>query len=101
MHDLVELFLRFMRDSSLSGPFNNTAPNPVTNREFSRAIGHALHRPVLLHAPGWAMRALYGELAHLYLSGQKVLPARHLQADFRYQYAHIDAALQEVLQDGN
>jgi hypothetical protein len=97
MHDLLESFLLFMRDNSLSGAFNNTAPNPVTNREFSRAIGRALHRPVLLRAPGWARRLRYGELAHLYLTGQKVLPARHLKAGFEYRYPFIDAALQAAL----
>jgi len=97
IHDLLESFLLFMRDNSLSGAFNNTAPNPVTNREFSRAIGRALHRPVLLRAPGWAMRLRYGELAHLYLTGQKVLPARHLRAGFEYRYPFIDAALRAAL----
>lgn len=49
--DLLEMFLRFMQDESLSGPFNNTAPAPVTNRQFARAIGRALRRPVLLRPP--------------------------------------------------
>jgi uncharacterized protein (TIGR01777 family) len=98
LHDLLELFLHCMRDRSLSGPFNNTAPTPVTNRGFSRAIGRALHRPVLLRAPGWAMRLRYGGLAHLYLTGQYVVPARHLQAGFEYRYPDIDSALQAALQ---
>jgi len=97
MHDLLEIFLLFMRDGSLSGSFNNTAPNPVSNHEFSRAIGRALHRPVLLRVPDWAMRLRYGELAHLYLTGQKVLPARLLQAGFGYRYPFIDPALQAAL----
>jgi hypothetical protein len=101
MHDLLEIFLRFMRDGTLSGPFNNTAPTPVSNREFSKAIGRALHRPVLLRAPGWAMRLLYGELAHLYLTGQKVVPVRHLQAGFEYRYPDIDAAVQAALQNSD
>lgn len=97
MHDLVRLFLRFMQQEKLSGAFNNTAPHPVTNREFSLAIGRALRRPVLLRAPGWAMRLAYGEMAHLYLTGQRVIPARHLEAGFGYRYTSIDAALNEAL----
>jgi hypothetical protein len=97
MHDLLNLFLRFMQDGSLSGAFNNTAPRPVTNSEFSRAIGRALHRPVLLRSPGWAMRLLYGEMAHLYLTGQRVIPARHLEAGFVYRYPDIDSALEDAL----
>ena len=97
MHDLLDLFLRFIHDDSLSGPFNNTAPGPVTNRAFSRALGRALHRPVLLCSPAWAMRLLYGEMAHLYVTGQRVIPARHLQARFTYRYPDIGAALEDAL----
>ncbi len=98
MHDLLNIFLRFMRQSDLAGPFNNTSPNPVTNREFARTIGKVLKRPVLLHIPGWAMHLMYGEMAHLYLTGQRVIPARHIQAGFDYRYPDIEAALQEALQ---
>lgn len=98
MHDLIRMFVQFMEDDALSGAFNNTAPNPVTNHEFSDAIGRALHRPVLLRAPALAMRAMYGEMAHLYLTGQKVIPQRHLQNGFQYRYPDIDSALAEALQ---
>jgi NAD dependent epimerase/dehydratase family enzyme len=97
MDDLLRLFIDCMQEESLSGPFNNTAPQPVTNREFSRAIGRAVRRPVLLRAPGPAMRLLYGEMAHLYLTGQRVIPARHLQAGFEYRYVDIDTAVSEAL----
>jgi uncharacterized protein (TIGR01777 family) len=95
MHDLLNLFERFMQDVSLSGAFNNTAPGPVTNHVFSRAIGRALHRPVLLRLPGWAMRLLYGEMAHRYLPGQRTIPAHNLQAGFAHRYPDIEAALRE------
>jgi uncharacterized protein (TIGR01777 family) len=97
--DLVNMFIGFMQDTSLAGPFNNTSPHPVTNREFSQALGRALQRPVWLRSPGWAMHLLYGEMAHLFLTGQRVIPARHLQAGFDYCYPYIDAALEEALQD--
>ncbi len=100
LSDLLDMFLRFMDDESLHGVFNNTAPEPVRNRDFSRAIGRALRRPVMLRAPAWAMRLLYGEMAHIYLTGQKVIPARHLQAGFEYGYPDIDTALREALQAG-
>ena len=63
MHDLLDGFLLFMQDASASGAYNNTAPAPVTNHAFSHAIGRALHRPVLLRAPAFAMRLMYGEMA--------------------------------------
>lgn len=93
MQDLNDLFLRFMRDDSLHGAFNNTAPNPVTNREFATSIGRAVGRPVLLRAPGWLIRLAMGEMAHLYLTGQRVIPERHLQGGFRYRYPDIESAL--------
>lgn len=93
MDDLVDLFIRFMREPGLSGAFNNTAPDPVTQREFSKQLGRAIHRPVFLRAPGFAMRVLYGEMAHLYLTGQKVLPYRHMKAGHEYRYPGITEAL--------
>ncbi|HEY9150928.1 MAG TPA: TIGR01777 family oxidoreductase [Gammaproteobacteria bacterium] len=93
MQDLIDLFVRFMHDDSLHGAFNNTAPNPVTNREFSKSIGRAVGRPVFLRAPGWSIRLAMGEMAHLYLTGQKVVPERHLQAGYRYRYPDIESAL--------
>ena len=98
MQDLIGMFFRFMVDDTLSGPFNNTSPNPVTNRQFAKTIGKVLHRPVLLRIPGRAMHLLYGEMAHLYVTGQKVIPHRHLQSGFDYQYPDIESALREALQ---
>lgn len=93
MDDLVDLFLLFMRDDTLRGAFNNTAPNPVTNREFAHAIGRAVQRTVRLRAPAWLMRLAVGGMAHLYLTGQRVVPDRHLRAGHHYRHPDIDAAL--------
>lgn len=97
MEDLIRMFLRFMSDDALTGPFNNCAPTPVTNRDFARTIARVLRRPVMLRAPGWAMRALYGEMAHLYLTGQRVIPKRHLDAHFVYAYPDIETAVRAAL----
>jgi uncharacterized protein (TIGR01777 family) len=97
MHDLLEVFLRFMRDDGLQGVFNNTAPHPVTNRDFASHLGRAVKRPVALRVPGWLLRPMLGEMAHLYLTGQKVIPERHLQAGFAYRYPHIAEALEAAL----
>jgi uncharacterized protein (TIGR01777 family) len=100
MHDLLGMYIRFMQDASLYGTFNNTSPNPVTNRDFSKAIGRALHRPVS-RVPGWAMRLRFGEMARLYLTGQRVIPARHLGTGFEFRYPDIDSALEAALQGGD
>lgn len=98
LEDLLDLFCDFMSDESLSGAFNNTAPNPVTHREFVRTLGRVLRRPVILRVPDSAYRLLVGEMARLHLTGQRVIPMRHLERGFRYRYPTLQAALGAVLE---
>jgi uncharacterized protein len=79
------------------GPVNLTAPHPVTNAELSRALGRALHRPAILPVPGLALRLLYGEMAEIVTTGQRVLPARLRQLGFEFRHPGLDPALQDVL----
>lgn len=95
--DLVDRFLRFMREEDLEGAFNNTAPEPVTHREFSRTLGEVLGRPVLLRVPAWVQRLLVGEMARLQVTGQRVVPARHLADGVRYRHPALRSALQAAL----
>ena len=62
----------------MAGPVNVTAPNPVTNAEFTKALGRALHRPTVFPTPKLALHAMFGEemVAEMLLAGQRVLPAR-------------------------
>ena len=99
MDDLIDIFLRFMADERLSGPFNNTSPEPVTNREFAQTLGQVLHRPVFLRAPAWALRLLKGEMAHLYVTGQRVIPARHLDQGHVFRYPALRSALEHVFSE--
>jgi NAD dependent epimerase/dehydratase family enzyme len=86
-----------IRDERAVGPFNVTAPAPVTNREFTRALGRALHRPAVIPVPAFALRLVLGELSSALLTGQRVLPAHAEQLGFRFVYADLDAALASVL----
>ena len=87
-----------LQTPSLSGPVNVVAPNPVTNLEFTRALGRALHRPTLLPAPGFALRLAFGEMAQAtILASERVLPARLSAAGFHFEYPEIEAALRAVL----
>lgn len=97
MDDVVAVFMRLIADDSLSGPFNVTAPQPQTNRDFARTLGRVLQRPVLLRIPGWAVRLMVGEMARLYLTGQKVVPRRLLEAGYDFKYPQLDMALRAVL----
>lgn len=95
--DLIDIVLHLMANESLQGPFNATTPNPQTNRDFASKLGAALHRPAFMWAPGWAMRLLVGEMAHLYVTGQKVIPKRLLESGYKFRYPELSLALSEIL----
>jgi hypothetical protein len=96
--DWVSLVRWVVGTPGLDGPFNATAPYPVTNAEFARTLGHALHRPAVLPAPGFALRLLLGEMAQaLLLSGQHVTPHRAIDLGFRFAFERLDAALADLL----
>ncbi|MGN6800061.1 MAG: TIGR01777 family oxidoreductase [Gaiellaceae bacterium] len=91
--DLVRLYLAALDEPRWSGPVNATAPEPVTNREFSHALGRALRRPAILPIPGFALGLLYGEMASVITTGQRVVPAHALERGFEFQHATVDGAL--------
>lgn len=95
--DLIALILRLLEDQNASGAYNGTAPQPVSNREFSRTLGRVLRRPAVLPLPGFMVRLLVGEMAHLLLTGQKVMPQRPLEQGFRFRFPDLEAALREAL----
>ena len=67
-------------------PVNGTAPEPVTNKEFSRALGRALHRPAFAPVPGFAVRVLYGEMADIVVCGQRAVPKRTQALGFSFRH---------------
>jgi NAD dependent epimerase/dehydratase family enzyme len=83
-----------LNSGSADGAFNATAPEPVTNRVFSAALGHALRRPSWLPVPAPALGVLFGELAGpLLIRGQRVIPGRALAAGFTFAHPGIDDAM--------
>ena len=91
--------IRFALESDISGPVNLTSPNPVTNAQFTKALGKALGRPTVFPFPAFAARAMFGEMAEeALLTGQRALPAKLLGAGFSFEYAELDAALAHVLE---
>lgn len=80
-----------------AGPFNLTAPRPLTNRDFSRALGKALRRPSLLPAPGFALRLALGEMADMVLTGQRAVPHRLLELGYAFQFTEAGTALSDLL----
>jgi uncharacterized protein len=92
--DWVALVRWAIDTPAAGGPINATAPRPVTNREFSRALGRALHRPAFMPAPAFALRLALGEMADaLLLSGQRAVPAKAEHLGFRFRYTLLDEAL--------
>jgi uncharacterized protein (TIGR01777 family) len=96
--DLVRLIIHAIATRSLAGPVNAVAPEPVTNADFTAALGRALARPALVPIPGWPLRMLLGAFAEeLLLSGQRVLPTAALRSGFQFDYPAIDAALAQIV----
>jgi len=95
--DLVALYLRALDDAAWTGAVNGTAPEPVTNKDFSRALGRALHRPAFAPVPGFAVRVLYGEMADIVVNGQRAVPKRTQALGFSFRHPQLDEALRDAL----
>jgi len=90
--------IRFLIETEeASGPFNLTAPHPLTNAEFGRAVGRVLGRPAWLPAPALALRLALGEMATVVLDGQRAVPRRLLDLGFTFRFPEAEAALRDLL----
>jgi hypothetical protein len=98
--DWIDLVRWAIRTPDAGGAINATAPHPVTNAAFARALGRAMHRPAFMPAPAFALRLLLGEMADaLLLSGQRAVPRRAERGGFTFTYAKVDEALQAIFRD--
>lgn len=93
--DLVGIYL--MALDGAAGPVNACAPNPVTNADFTKALGAAIKRPTMLPVPTFALRALLGEGAQILLEGQRVLPKRTEELGYRFCFSELKDALANLL----
>ena len=92
--DEVAAIRHALWDKKVSGPLNLTAPHPVTNREFARALGKVLRRPSFLPLPAFAVKLLFGEMGqNLLLDGQKVLPRKLQATGYRFSHPDLESAL--------
>lgn len=98
LDDVVGAIEYVLANDSLRGPINFVAPNPVRNKEFTKALGKVLSRPTLFLIPEFGVRLAFGEMADaLLLSSQRVEPQRLKQVNFQFQYMHLEVALKHVL----
>jgi len=95
--DLVGLYLAALDGDDWSGPLNGTAPEPVTNAAFSKALGRALHRPSFAPVPGFAVKLLYGDMSEIVTEGQRAVPERPQALGFAYAHPDLDEALRSAL----
>ncbi len=95
--DIVGLYLKALDDPSWSGAYNGAAPEPVTNKEFSRALGKALHRPSISPVPAFAIKLLYGEMAEIVVEGQRAVPERALAGGYAFAHPELQPALDSAL----
>ena len=98
-HDWTEMVRWIVDTPQVDGAVNVTAPHPVTNAEFSRALGRALHRPSLAPVPRVALKIVLGELADALLASQRAMPARAQAAGYHFRYPEIDIAFRGIFGD--
>ena len=95
--DVAGLYLAALDGDDWTGPVNATAPEPVTNRTFSKALGRALHRPAIAPVPGLAVRTLYGKMAEIVTQSQRVIPRRAQEHGYAFAHPDLDEALRSAL----
>ena len=90
--------IRFViENKNANGVYNLSAPQPLTNKEFTQAIGKVLGRPTLMPVPAFAMKTMFGEMSTLLLDGQRQIPARLMKEGFKFQFTDATVALKDVL----
>lgn len=94
LEDLLRLFLLGIENPLACGPINATSPNPVQNKEFSRALGKAIHRPCWAPVPAFLLKLALGEMAQMLLTGQRVVPAAAEKLGFQFRYPNLQEALE-------
>ena len=99
LHDEVAAIRHLIDAEGLSGPFNLTAPQPLTNREITAAMGRVLHRPTLLAVPAPVLRLALGEMAQEVLGSARVVPTRLVESGFSFAFPDIEEALRAALRD--
>ncbi|KPH92533.1 Epimerase family protein [Pseudoalteromonas sp. P1-16-1b] len=95
--DMVQLILFLIRNKEISGAVNATAPEPLSNKQFSQSLAKALSRPAFMPMPAGVLNILMGEMADLLTTGQYVVPKKALDHNYRFHFTKIDAALESLV----
>lgn len=99
LEDMANIYAWLLNNEQASGVFNASAPNPVTNADFTKTLGKALSRPAFLPMPEAVLKLLFGEMADLLLVSNKMLPQRLIEEGFQFSYPQLDEALQNIVKN--
>jgi hypothetical protein len=100
LDDVVGMYLAAVDTAGWTGPVNATGPAPVTNRDFSKALGRALHRPAIAPVPGLAVKLLFGKMSEIVTGGQRAVPRRAAELGYDFRHPELGPALADVLGGG-
>jgi uncharacterized protein len=95
--DLIGMYLAALDSPGFAGPINASAPAPATNRDFSKALGKALHRPAAAPVPGFTIKLMYGEMSQIVLTGVRMVPGRATELGYEFTHPDLDEALRDTL----
>jgi uncharacterized protein (TIGR01777 family) len=98
LDDLVGIYLAAIDHPSFNGAINASAPEPATNREFAKALGHAVHRPAMAPVPAVAIKLMYGEMAQIVLKGVRMVPGRAAELGYEFRHPDLGEALRDTLE---
>lgn len=98
LDDLVDLYMAALDEETWNGPVNGAAPEPVTNKVFSKVLGRVLKRPAFAPVPRFGVQLLYGQMAEIVAEGQRAVPEQPLAYGFRFRHPELEPALRDALQ---
>ena len=96
LDDLVGI-VQHALENPVHGPVNGTSPNPVTNADFTKALGHALSRPAVVPIPAFTLKFMFGEMSEVMLASQRVLPKAAETSGYTFRYPDVEPALANIL----
>lgn len=97
LHDVIAAIRFLLENEKASGPYNLTAPTPVTNRDFAHILGRVMHRPSVFPTPAFALETALGEISTLVLDGQRAVPRKLLDLGFKFRHPDLFYALRDLL----
>ena len=97
LDDLVGIYLAAIDHPDFAGAINGSSPNPVTNKEFSKALGKALHRPAVAPVPAFVIKGMFGEMSQIVLTGVRMVPGRAAELGYEFRHPDLDEALRDTL----